>query len=60
MSEADVPPPPKLPDVDSPDPDDVLGDVADTDEIVKDAESAEDILAGQPSVEDIIGHDREP
>jgi len=56
--EPEVPPPPKLPDVDSPDADKVLDGVPSTAEVVEQAESAEDVLRAEPSVDEILGRDR--
>jgi hypothetical protein len=53
-----VPPPPKLPDVESPPPEDVLDEVPPKDELVKRARPAEEIIEEQPSVEELL--DRDP
>jgi len=49
-----VPPPSKLPDVDSPPPDQVLEEVASKEEIIEAAESADEILKHQPSVAELL------
>jgi hypothetical protein len=62
MSESDnrssAPPAPKLPEVESPPPEDVLDSVPSREEIVEQAESAEKIVEAQPSPEELLGHDR--
>ena len=45
---------PKLPEIDSPPPEDVLKGVPSTDEIIDHAESAEDIVGQQPSVDELL------
>ena len=54
----DVPPPPKLPDVESPPPEDVLDEVPPKEELVKRARSADEIVEEQPSVEELLDRDR--
>jgi hypothetical protein len=56
---AGAPPPPKLPDVESPAPEDVLEGVPSKEEVVEQAEPVEDIVKDQPSVDEILGRDRE-
>ena len=53
-----VPPPAKLPDVDSPPRDDVLDGVPSKEEVVEDAQSADEIVREQPSVDELLGDDR--
>ena len=57
MSEADVPPPPKLPDVEIPPAEEVIDQAAARDEVVERAKSAEEVVDEQPSVDDIVGRD---
>jgi hypothetical protein len=52
------PPPPALPEVDTPSTDDVLAGVPSPEEIVKDAASAREVLEEQPSVDELLGPDR--
>jgi hypothetical protein len=54
----DVPAAPKLPEVESPPPEDVLDDVPSTAEIVERAQSAGEVVEGQPSVAEILGTER--
>ena len=54
----DVPPPPKLPDVESPPPEDVLDEVPPKEELVKRARPADEIVEEQPSVEELLDRDR--
>jgi hypothetical protein len=54
----DAPPAPKLPEVESPPPEDVLDAVPTAGEIVEHAQSADEVVEGQPSVEEILGADR--
>ena len=56
-SPAPVPPPPALPEVDSPAPGDVLDSVPTKEQVVEDAQSADDIVAGQPGVDELLGRD---
>ena len=58
MSGGDVPPAPKLPEVDSPPVEAVLDGVPSAEEIVEDATPADAIVDEQPSVDEILG--REP
>jgi hypothetical protein len=51
----EVPEPPKLPEVESPAPEDVVDGVPSTEELIEQAEPAEDVLAHQPSVDEILG-----
>lgn len=53
-----VPRPPKLPDVESPAPDDVLDDVPPREEVVEQAQPSDEIIAEQPSVDELIDRDR--
>ncbi len=53
-----VPPPPKLPEVDSPPAADVLDGVPSKDEVVEDARTADEIVAEQPSVDELLGGSR--
>jgi hypothetical protein len=53
-----VPPAPKLPDVESPDPHDVLDDSPSPDEVVEQAQPSDEIIAEQPSVDELIDRDR--
>lgn len=53
-----VPPPPKLPDVESPPPEDVLDDVPPKEELVRRARLADEIVDEQPSVEELLDRDR--
>ncbi len=53
--EGPVPPStPKLPDVDSPPPEDVLDGVPSTEEIIERAQPADEIVEQQPSVEELV------
>src|SRR5215204_1409445 len=54
----DVPPPPKLPEVESPPPEDVLDDVPPKEDLVKRARPADEIVEEQPSVEELLDRDR--
>jgi hypothetical protein len=54
----DVPPPPKLPEVESPPPEDVLDEVPPKEELVKRARPADEIVEEQPSVEELLNRDR--
>jgi hypothetical protein len=54
----DVPPAPKLPDVESPPPEDVLDEVPPKEELVKRARPADEIIEEQPSVEELLDRDR--
>ena len=54
-----VPPPPKLPEVESPATDDILAAAPSSEEIVESAEPAEDVIAAQPGVDELLGHDRD-
>jgi len=54
----DGPPLPKLPDVESPPPEDVLDDVPPKEELLKLARSADEIVDEQPSVEELLDRDR--
>ena len=54
----EVPPPPKLADVDSPPPEDVLDEVPPKEELVERARSADEIVAEQPSVKELLDCDR--
>ena len=56
---AGVPPRPRLPDVDSPPPEDVLDAVPTTEDVVQDAQPAEEIVREQPSVDELLGDDRQ-
>jgi hypothetical protein len=53
-----VPPAPKLPDVDSPPPEEVLDEVPAKEEVVKRARPADEIVEEQPSVDELLGRDR--
>src|SRR5829696_5845042 len=53
-----VPAPPKLPEVDSPPPEDVLDEVPPKEELVKRARPADEIVEEQPSVEELLDRDR--
>jgi hypothetical protein len=55
---AAVPPPPTLPEVESPPLEDVIDGVPSKEEVVENAETADDIIRQQPSVEEILGSDR--
>jgi hypothetical protein len=54
----DVPETPKLPEVDSPDPEKVLDGVPSADEVVERAQPAEEVVDEEPSVDDILGRKR--
>jgi hypothetical protein len=54
----DMPPPPDLPQVDSPSSEDVLDHEPSVEEIVEQAETVDDIVAHEPTVDDILGKDR--
>jgi len=54
-----VPPPPDLPDVDSPPTQEVLDSVPSREDVVDEARSAAEIVREQPSVDDILGPDRQ-
>lgn len=54
-----VPPPPDLPDVDSPPTHEVLDSVPPREDVVDEARSAAEIVREQPSVDDILGPDRQ-
>jgi hypothetical protein len=62
MSDSDnrstAPAAPKLPEVESPPPEDVLDGVPSKEEIVEQAETAEKIVEEQPSPEQLLGRDR--
>jgi len=49
---------PKLPEVDSPPPEDVLDEVPPKEELVKRARPADEIVEEQPSVEELLDRDR--
>jgi hypothetical protein len=55
---APVQPPPKLPEVESPSRDEVLGSVPTTEDVVERAQAADDIVDQQPTVDDILGPGR--
>lgn len=57
--DAPVPPPPKLPEIDTESTDDILAHAPSTDEIVEAAEPAEDVIASQPGVDELLGRDRD-
>ena len=50
--------PPKLPEVDSPPPEDVLEGVPSTEEIIKHAQAAEEIVEEQPSPDELLKRGR--
>ena len=52
------PTPAKLPDVDSPPPEDILESVPSKEEIIEHAQSAEEIVEQQPSPDDLLRRDR--
>lgn len=54
-----VPPPPKLPEIDTESTDDILARAPSPEEIVQAAEPAEDVIASQPGVDELLGRDRE-
>jgi hypothetical protein len=54
-----VPPAPKLPEVESPPPEDLLGDVPDKDELVERATPVDEVVGEQPSVDELLGRDRD-
>ncbi|HET6510131.1 MAG TPA: hypothetical protein VFG42_25290 [Baekduia sp.] len=54
-----VPPPPKLPDVETESTDDILARAPSPEEIVEAAEPAEDVIASQPGVDELLGRDRD-
>jgi hypothetical protein len=54
----DVPPLPKLPDVESPPPENVLDEVPPKEELVRRARPADEIVTEQPSVEELLDRDR--
>lgn len=56
--ESAIPASPKLPDVDSPPPEDVLEDVPSTEEIIEHAQSAEKIVEQQPSPDELLRRKR--
>ncbi len=67
MSDADpprgragVPPPPKLPDLERPSPEEVIDGVPSTSDVVDDAQSADDIVGEQPTVDELLGDDHPP
>jgi hypothetical protein len=47
--------PPRLPDVQSPPPEDVLEGVPSTDEVIDDAQPASKVVEQQPDVDEILG-----
>ena len=51
-----VPPPTKLPEVESPTPEQVLEGAPSTDEIIERAQSAEEIVGEQPSPDELLRH----
>ena len=53
-----VPPPPALPDVDSPPAEEVLDTLPSRQDVVDEAPSVAEIVREQPSVDDILGADR--
>ena len=53
----EVPPPPKLPEVDSPPPEDVLDEVPPRDEVVRRAQPADELVDEQPGVDELLGRD---
>ena len=53
-----VPPPPALPDVDSPPPEEVLDGVPSVDEIVEGAQPAAEIIGEQPNGDDLDDDER--
>ena len=54
----DVPPPPKLPEVESPPPEDVLDEVPPKEELVERARPADEIVEEQPSVDELLNRKR--
>jgi hypothetical protein len=54
-----VPPPPKLPEIETESTDDILAGAPSTSEIVQAAEPAEDVIASQPGVDELLGRDRD-
>jgi hypothetical protein len=56
----DVPPPPTLPDVDSPPPEDVLDGVLSKDDIVEDATPVDEIVGERSSGADAPGRGERP
>jgi len=54
-----VPPPPALPDVDSPPTEEVLDSVPSREDVVDEARSVAEIVREQPTVDDILRSDRE-
>jgi hypothetical protein len=54
-----VPPPPKLPAIESESADDILAGAPSPEEIVQAAEPAEDVIASQPGVDELLGRDRD-
>jgi hypothetical protein len=55
MTDSATPPPPKLPDIESPPAENLLDGVPSKEEVVAKAASAEEIVAGQPSVDELLG-----
>ena len=55
-----MPPPPSLPDVESPPREEVLDAVPSTEDVVQDAQPAEEIVDEQPSVDELLGDERRP
>lgn len=56
-SRPEVPPPAKLPDVESPEPHDVLDDVPPVEKIVEQAQPSDEIIAEQPGLDELIDRD---
>lgn len=54
-----VPPPPKLPKIETESTDDILAGAPSPEEIVQSAEPAEDVIAAQPGVDELLGRDRD-
>jgi hypothetical protein len=53
-----VPPPAKLPEVESPPPEEVLDAVESKDDVIERAQAPEEIVGEQPSVDELLGPDR--
>jgi hypothetical protein len=54
----DLSSPPKLGEVESPPPEDVLEGVASKEEVVEHAPSVDEVIGEQPSVDELLGRDR--
>jgi hypothetical protein len=50
-----VPPPPDLPALESPTPEDVLSGLPSKEQVIENAPSADEIVSGQPTVDQLLG-----